>query len=275
VNSPNEIRVIESRYRWSQGLRELYSSREVLFEMVQRQVKIRYKQTGLGVLWVFLQPLIYTGILAAVFSQVARFDTGGYPYPAFVLCVFAAWLFFTRAIGEGTQSLLTERSVITKVYFPRLIVPLASLSAAAIDMLVAYAVILPVVLVFMKSVSLSLLFLPVAFVLLFLLSLGIVSITSAVNALYRDVGFAVGFLIQLLFYLSPVLYPSTTFSGRWYYLLMLNPLTGLFESIRWAILPAYPFPGLALGVAVCEIALLLAVGPSMFAKFEVQVADRI
>lgn len=255
-------------------MRELVASREVLAELVRRQVKLRYKQTALGVMWVFLQPLVYTAILAAVFSRIVRFETG-YPYPVFVLSAFSAFMFFSRSVAEGTQSLLAERNVITKVYFPRLIVPIATLSAAAVDMLVAYLLIVPAIGIYLRSVSWSLLALPLFLAVLFLLCFGIVCITSAINALYRDVGFVVGFLLQVWIYLSPVLYPSSVFTGRWAYLAALNPLTGLLEAVRWALLPGYAFPGSALAVSVAETAIVVIVGPMVFAHFESKVADRI
>ena len=254
--------------------RELWAYRDVGFMLAQRDVKVRYKQTFFGVAWALLQPLSAMGLFTLVLGRFAGVPSEGLPYAAFVLCGLAVWFPFSSAVMSAAESLVVDPELVTKVYFPRLLAPLGAVLAAAVDLAVSLAVAQVVALIVGVPLQPTLVLLPLCALVLLVVCLACGLWLAALNVLYRDVRYALGFLMQLLFFASPIVYPSTLADGPWRMVLALNPLVGVIELFRWALLGARA-PGpealVSLGAAVA----LLISGLLFFRSAERQFADRI
>jgi len=213
-------------------LRELVAYRELLFSWVVREMKVRYKQSLLGVAWAILQPLSATIVLVVVFSYFARIPTDGIPYPVFYYCGLLPWTFTSTSITMGADSLVRNMNLVTKIYFPREILPIASVLAGFLDLALASLVFVLMLLYYRVTVGPSILLVPVLLLIQVLLTMGIVLLASALNVFYRDIRFVVPLGLQLWFYLTPIIYPLSLVPERFRSLYMLNPMAGLIESYR-------------------------------------------
>jgi len=255
-------------------LRELWAYRELLFFLTWRDVRVRYKQAVLGMGWVVLQPLLMTLVFTVFLGVIVRVPSDGVPYPIFAYAGLLLWTFFSGAISGSGNSLVGNAHLITKVYFPRLLVPLASILARMVDLLVALVMLIGLMIYFRVGVSTGLLMAPILIVLLALLALGLGMWTSALNVKYRDVGLALPVFIQLWMFVSPVVYPLTLVPERWRLLYSLNPLVGIIEGFRAALF-GRSFNWQALGIsAIVTVALLLYAG-YVFKRREKTFADII
>ena len=225
--------VIEPRSHWFDlGLRDIWAYRELLYFLTWRDVKVRYKQAALGVLWVVLQPLLTTVILTIFLGKLARVPSDGFPYPVFVYAGLLPWTFFSAALLSSGNSLVSSAHLITKTYFPRLIIPSASIGARLVDFAIGFVNLIALMIYYGVGVSSTILVLPMVVVLLSLLALSVGMWAAAVNVKYRDVGVALPVLIQLWMFASPVMYPSSIVPAKYAWVYKLNPLTGILDGFR-------------------------------------------
>src|SRR6476661_7288505 len=265
--------VIEPRRGWQiLNLRDLWTYRELLYFLTWRDVKVRYKQTALGAAWAILQPLFMMVIFTIFFGRLAAVDSAGIPYPLFALAGLVPWTFFSNAIAASGNSLVGNANLITKVYFPRLIVPAAAMMAGLVDFLLAFLLLCFLMVYYHVTLTVQILFLPVLILLTALFSLGIGTWMSALNVKYRDVRFALPFVIQLWLFVSSVILPSSSIPQKWRWLLMLNPMSGIIEGYRAALF-GLPFDWPALSIAAVLTLLVLLYAIYAFARVERSFAD--
>jgi len=273
---PNEpLVVIQPSKRWSTlSLKDIWAYRELLFFLTWRDVKVRYKQTALGAAWAILQPLFMMVIFTIFFGRLAGVGSSGIPYPLFALAGLVPWTFFSNAITASGNSLVGSAHLITKVYFPRLIVPAAAMLAGLVDFLLAFLLLCLLMLYYRVTLTVQILFLPVLVLLTALFSLGVGTWMSALNVKYRDVRFALPFLIQLWLFVSSVILPSSSIPPKYRWLLLLNPMSGIIEGYRSALF-GLPFDWPALSVATVLTLLVLLYAIYAFARVERSFADII
>jgi lipopolysaccharide transport system permease protein len=255
------------------NLRDVWDYRELLFFLVWRDIKVRYKQTALGAAWAIIQPVMQMVVFSVFFGRLAKVPSDGVPYPVFAYTAMLPWNLFAFALGESSNSLVSSQNLITKVYFPRLVVPMASVLAGIVDFGIAFVVLLGMMLYYGIHPTLAILWLPlfVIFALASALSVGLWF--SALNVKYRDVRYTIPFLTQIWMMATPVAYPSSLVPEKWRALYGLNPMTGVVEAFRWALLGKPGNPGAMLWVSVCAVILLLAGGVAYFRRTESTFAD--
>jgi lipopolysaccharide transport system permease protein len=253
---------------------DLWRNHELLWALTWRQISIRYKQTAIGVAWVVLQPVIMTMLFTFVFARMMKFSAGDIPYPVFVMGGLVAWQFIARAVGEATNSLVSEKDLLTKVYFPRLILPVSYMGAAAFDMLIGYAVVACVMLFYGVGFGLHLLAFPVFLLLIMALAAGLGVAFAALNALYRDFGYVVPLFVQVWMFASPVIYPASLIPPEYTWLYVLNPLVGLLEGLRWSLLGGSLDVALV-GASALFAVLMALVGIFVFKQAERSVTDKV
>jgi lipopolysaccharide transport system permease protein len=276
VHLPAEpLVVIQPSNRWSVlSFKDIWAYRELLFFLTWRDVKVRYKQTALGAAWAILQPLFMMIIFTIFFGRIAGVASAGIPYPLFALAGLVPWTFFANAITASGNSLVGSANLITKVYFPRLIVPAAAMLAGFVDFMLAFVMLVVLMFYYRVTLTVQILFLPVLILLTALFSLGVGTWMSALNVKYRDVRFALPFLIQLWLFVSSVILPSTSIPQKWRWLLMLNPMSGIIEGYRAALF-GLPFDWPALGMASALTIAVLLYAIYAFGRVERSFADII
>jgi lipopolysaccharide transport system permease protein len=234
------FRIQPSHRLESIGLTELWQYRELIYFLAWRDIKVRYKQTVIGVAWVLLQPLAMTTVFCLIFGRMAQMFPDSVPYPLYVLVALIPWQFFSRVMSESTNSLITDHRLITRVYFPRLVVPIATALTASVDFALAMSLVALLMMWFGVLPGPSLLLLPLAILLMLAAALGVGFWLSALNVEYRDVMHAIPFLVQFWFFITPVVYATTSISTSWRWLLALNPIIAVVESFRWCLLGTVP-----------------------------------
>jgi lipopolysaccharide transport system permease protein len=228
-----EIVKIKQSGRWVNfDLIDLWNYRELLYFLILRDIKIRYKQTFFGVAWAILQPVLTTAISTLIFTQFVRFESENIPYPVYALSGWLIWLFFNSSINNSGNSLINNTNLVTKVYFPRLITPIATVFAVLIDLLIGF--VLLILMMFYYGISLSW---KIVFVLIFMLLLIVLTSSfgiafSALNVRFRDVKYALPFALQMLMFATPIFYSTKILSEKWQFILSFNPLTGILEGFR-------------------------------------------
>jgi lipopolysaccharide transport system permease protein len=267
--------VIQPTRNWRLvSLKDLWAYRELLFFLTWRDVKVRYKQTALGAAWAILQPLFMMIIFTIFFGRLAGIDSGGIPYPLFALAGLVPWTFFSNAITASGNSLVGSANLISKVYFPRLIVPAAAMLAGLVDFALAFLLFCVMMIYYRVAPTLHVLFLPVVIVMTALFALGVGTWMSALNVKYRDVRFALPFLIQLWLFVSSVILPSSALPQKYRWLLMFNPMSGIIEGYRSALF-GLPFDWSAIAMAAAITIAVLAYAIYSFARVERSFADII
>lgn len=267
--------VIQPSRKWSLlNLTDIWAYRELLFFLTWRDVKVRYKQTALGAAWAILQPLFMMLIFTIFFGRLGGVGSSGIPYPLFSLGGLVPWTFFSNAITASGNSLVGSAHLITKVYFPRLIVPAAAMLAGLVDFLLAFLLLCLLMIYYRVGITVQILFLPVLVLLTALFSLAVGTWMSALNVKYRDVRFALPFLIQLWLFVSSVILPSSSVPAKWRWLLLLNPMSAIIEGYRSALF-GLPFDWPALSVAAVLTLLVLLYAIYAFARVERSFADII
>lgn len=253
---------------------ELWRYRELLYIFVWRDLKVRYKQTAIGVLWAALQPLLMMALFTFVFGRLAKVPSDGIPYPVFVFAGLLFWNYFSTTVLTASNVLVDQENLIKKVYFPRLMLPLASALTPIVDFCIAFVILLSVMAYYHYIPHLAgLLFLPVALILSFLSASGLGLLLSAVNVKYRDVRYALPFFIQILLYVTPVIYPSTLVSKNFQWVLALNPMTGIINSMRSWLFGTVAFEPTILIVSSLSALFLFLVGIFYYRNFERFFAD--
>jgi lipopolysaccharide transport system permease protein len=254
--------------------RELWNYRELLYFLTWRDVKVRYKQTVLGATWAILQPLFMMIVFSLFFGRLAGVDSKGVPYALFALAGLVPWTFFATSVTNSGNSLVGSTNLITKVYFPRVLVPAAAVAAGLVDFTIAFFSLVVAMIYFKVGLTLNILMLPVLVLLTTLFALAVGMWMSALNVKYRDVRFALPFLIQIWLFVSSVIVPSTALPQKWRWLLWLNPMSAVVESFRAALF-GQPFPWQALGIATLITAAALLYSGYSFHKVEKTFADII
>ncbi len=258
---------------WKIDLNELWHYRELLYIFSWRDIKVRYKQTILGVIWVLFQPIVTTGIFSIFFGKIAKLPSDNLPYPLFVFSGLIIWNFFANGLSSSSQSLVIHEGLVKKAYFPRIILPLSAVITTGVDLLIILPVFFAAILFFGYLPHLtSLLFLPILFIILFLTTSGLGLLLSAINVKYRDVRFILPFFIQIGLFLSPVIYPISAIYDLRKWVLILNPLTGVIEVSRQLISGAL-INWFQLGLSFFIALLVFLVGFYYFRKTENLFAD--
>ena len=267
--------VIEPARGWSTlRPKDIWAYRELLYFLTWRDVKVRYKQTALGAAWAILQPLFMMVIFTLFFGRLAGVGSDGVPYPLFAFAGLVPWTFFSNAVTASSNSLVGSANLITKVYFPRLIVPAAAMLAGLVDFFLAF-ILLAVLMVFYRiTPTVHLLFLPALILLTALFGLGVGTWMSALNVKYRDVRFALPFVIQLWLFVSSVILPSSSVPPKWRWVLLFNPMSAIIEGYRSALF-GLPFDWPALGIASFLTVLVLFYATYSFGRVERSFADII
>lgn len=264
LRSDSSVTVIRpSSGRMILGLGELWEYRELIYFLAWRDVKVRYKQTAIGLAWVILQPLSMIALFSIVFGRFARMPSDGVPYFLFTLAALLPWQYVSRVVTDSSTSLIADQRLVTRVYFPRLVIPLATALAALVDFGVALALV--IILFALSGVipGFPLVFLPLAFLMMIAVALSIGIWLSALTVEYRDVIHAVPFINQLWFFATPIVFPASLFPERWRPILAMNPLTGVVDLFRWCLLGTTPSPSLLI-VSVVTTTLLLSTGLMWF-----------
>jgi len=254
-------------------LNELWEYRELLYFLIWRDIKVRYRQTVLGGLWAILQPLITMVIFSLVFGRLAQIPSDGLPYPIFSYSALVPWTFFANALTQASNSLVLSANMVKKIYFPRLTLPMATVLAGVVDFALALAVLLVLMLIYGFTPTINALWLPLFALLALVTSLGVSAWLSAMNVQFRDVRYAVPFLTQVWLFVTPIAYPSSVLSEPWRTLYGINPMAGVVEGFRWALLgtntPPGPMTLVSAGVALA----LLVSGVLYFRRMEKSFAD--
>lgn len=272
--SADEIVVLRPSAGWAAlHLGDLWTYRELLWFLVWRDVKVRYKQTALGAGWAVIQPFFTMLVFSLFFGRLARIPSDGVPYPVFSYCALVPWTFFANGLTQSSNSLVGSANLLRKVYFPRLVIPLAAILAEGIDFLIAAAVLLLMMAYFGLAPTINVLWLPLFVVLLVTTSLGIGLWLSALNVQFRDVRYVVPFITQFWMFSTPVAYSSTLLDEPWRTLYGINPMVGVVEGFRWALLGTSNSPGPMVGVSAAAAFLLLVSGAFYFKRMERRFAD--
>lgn len=276
MNSESEAVEIRPSSGWrSLDLRELWRYRELLYFLVWRDLKLRFKQTVLGVLWLALRPLITMALFTVVFSRMARMPSEGAPYPVFVLIGMIPWNFFSAAVSSGAASLVGSAPLITKVYFPRLIVPAAATVSGIAEVFVSFLMALGLMAWYGQTPPLvAIAYVPLLFIVCYTTAFGVSLFLGALNVRFRDIGNAVPFLLQLWMYATPVVYPLQLVPQRFRWLVELNPMSGVVEGFRSALLGS-PWNVRALGLSVALGVGCLVAGALFFKFDERSFADNV
>lgn len=268
--------VITARRSWSfPDFREIWAFRELLVMLTLRDIKVRYKQTAIGIAWAVIQPVMMMVVFSLVFGTLGKLPSAGLPYPVFVLAGLLPWQLFNKALTQGSMSMVTLGGIMSKVYFPRLIAPLASVMAGIVDFAIALVVLLCVMLYFGFLPGPSALLVPLFILLAFMAAFGASLWLSALNTEYRDVQHALPFLAQIWMFLTPVLYPATLVPEGWRILYALNPMVSSIEGFRWALLGGQPPDPIALAISAAVTLVFIVSGLVYFSRFEKAFVDRL
>jgi lipopolysaccharide transport system permease protein len=255
-------------------LKDLWIYRELLYFLTWRDVKVRYKQTAIGVVWAILQPVLTTAIFTVIFTQFARFESLDVPYPLFALSGLLLWLFVNNSISLASNSLVGNANLVTKVYFPRLIVPVSATLAGLLDLALGFLILLGLMIYYGVGLTWQILLAPVFVAQAILLTLSFGTLFSALNVRFRDVKFALPFALQIWLFLSPVFYPLSIFSGKRRLLFAFNPLSGILEGFRAALFGG-EFDWTLIGISFVLTLVLMLVSIFVFKRMEDDFADLI
>ncbi len=264
------------------NLRDLWVYRELVYFLTWRDILVRYKQTVLGAAWAVIQPVIQMVVFTFIFSNAAGLKSEGVPYPIFNFTALLPWGLFSKAMNDAGRSLVTNRNMITKIYFPRLTIPVASVLAGMLDFAIGFGVYIVIILFYsftnsgyVYKFSLNLLALPAFIFLALIATLGVSLWFSAMHVMYRDVGHILPFLTQIWFFLTPIVYSASVVSQKWQIVYALNPLTGVVEGFRWSLLGIHSLPWQLLAISAGIAVLMLVTGLVYFRNMERRFADEI
>jgi lipopolysaccharide transport system permease protein len=268
------VMLIEPSTGWvSLNLKELWTCRELFYFLTWRDVKVRYKQTELGIAWAIIQPFITMIIFSLFFGRLAKIPSDGIPYPIFSFTALVPWIFFANALTQASNSLVGNSNLITKVYFPRIMIPISAVLSGTFDFALSFAVLVGMLYYYHMSVTSAILFLPFFLLLALITALGTSLWFSALNVRYRDVRFVVPFIIQLWMFATPIAYPSTLIPGRWRLLYGLNPMVGVVEGFRWILTGTQTQPSPVIAASTVVALALLIGGALYFKRVEKTFAD--
>ena len=255
------------------NLSELWQYRELLYFFCWRDIKVRYTQTLLGVAWAIAQPFFTMVVFSLFFGRLARIPSDGIPYPIFVYTALVPWTFFANGLSQASESLVANSNLIKKVYFPRLIVPVSAVLSGIVDFILAFIVLLGMMLYYGMVPTVNILWLPVFVLLAMVTAMGLALWLSAFNVQFRDVRYVIPFLIQLWLFATPIAYPSSLLPELWRVLYGMNPMVGVVEGFRWALLGTATAPGPMIVVSAVAALLFLVTGVFYFCRVEKSFAD--
>ncbi len=258
------------------NLKDLWTYRELVFFMVWRDVKVKYKQTMLGMAWAVIQPIMTMLVFTFLFGKVAKLPTDGIPYPVFAFTALLPWGLFVTALNQGSRSLVAHHNMVSKIYFPRLILPMASVFAGLVDFLIAFVILIALMFYYQVTPAWNIIWtLPLFLLLAIITAMGVALWLSAINVRYRDVNQALPFLTQFWLFITPVAYSSSVVSEKWQIAYSLNPMAGVVNGFRWALLGSGNGPDLTFWVSASISILILISGLFYFRSMEKTFADTI
>ena len=272
---PRKI-IIQPSSGWKAlNLRDLWIYRELVYFMTWRDLKVRYKQTLLGAGWAILQPFLTMVVFSIFFGNLAGVPSDGVPYPIFSYTALIPWTLFSKALQDASRSLVNSSHMITKVYFPRMILPLASVLAGVVDFLIAFVVLLGMMAYYRMVPTANVWAVPLFLLLALITAIGVSLWLSALNVLYRDINYVLPFLTQFWMYITPIAYASSLIPEKWRLIYFLNPMTGVVEGFRWALLGTGTAPGIMTLVSSLVAIVLLITGMFYFKRMERLFADMV
>jgi len=270
----NNVTRIEPDRGWSfVNLKELWAYQDLIYLLVWREIKGRYRQMALGPLWIVIQPLMSIVVFSLVFGRLAQIPSEGVPYPIFAYTALLPWQLFSTAVSKSASSLVANMNIISKVYFPRMVVPIASVFTGVVDFGMSFGILLGMMLFFGTSPTLAVVLLPLYLLLAIAVALGVGLWLASLSVRFRDVSFAITYLVQLWFYATPVVYPSSLVPDRWLLLYRLNPMTEVIDGFRWALLSRGHAPDSVTVFVVLEVLVLLISGAIVFRRTEGSIVD--
>lgn len=268
-----ELLIEPSRGWVSLGLREVWQYRELLYFLTWRDIKVRYKQTALGAAWAIIQPVFTMVIFSLFFGHLAKIPSDGIPYPIFSFAALVPWTFFATGLTGASNSLVGSANLVSKVYFPRLTIPISTVLSGVVDFVVAFVVLLGMMLYYGIWPTVNVVWLPLFLLLALVTSLGVGLWLSALNVQFRDVRYVVPFLTQAWMFATPIVYPSSMLSEPWRTIYGINPMVGVIEGFRWALLGSGKAPGPIIAVSSLTALALLVSGAYYFRRMEKTFAD--
>jgi lipopolysaccharide transport system permease protein len=251
----------------------LWAHRELVYFLTWRDIKVRYKQTALGATWAILQPILTMAVFALFFGRLAKMPSDGIPYPLFAFTALVPWMFFANGLTQASNSLVYNQNLLTKVYFPRLAIPISTIIAGFLDFALAFVVLLAMVLYFGIVPTVNIVWLPLFVLLAVVTSVGVGLWTAAVNVQFRDVRYTIPFLTQFWMFATPVAYPSSLLSEPWRTVYGINPMVGVVEGFRWSLLGVNTAPGPVIALSSLVAIGLLVSGAYYFRRMERTFAD--
>jgi lipopolysaccharide transport system permease protein len=270
------IRIAPPSRWWVLPFAELWEYRELLYFFVWRELKVRYKQTVVGAAWAVLQPFLTMLIFSLFFGALAHIPSGGLPYPVFYYSALLPWMYFSASLQNATNKIVENQNVITKVYFPRVALPISAVISGLVDFAISFLMFVAIMIYYHVRPTWTILLFPVFLLLAVLTALGVGLWLSALNAIYRDVRYVVPFLVQFWMFASPVVYPSSLVTAKWpkwAWLYGLNPMVGVIEGFRWSLTGAGDPPGRMLLASSSVVLVVLVGGLMYFQKMETTIAD--
>lgn len=266
--------IIEPSIGWrALGLKDLWQYRELLYFLAWRDIKVRYKQTVLGAAWAIIQPFFTMAVFSLFFGKLAKIPSDGIPYPLFAYAALVPWTMFANGLSQSADSLVGSANLIKKVYFPRLVIPISSVLSGLVDFVLAFVVLLGMMLYYGLIPTLNVIWLPLFVILALVTSLGTGFWLSAMNVQFRDVRYTIPFLVQFWLFATPIAYPSSLLDEPWRTIYGLNPMVGVVEGFRWALLGTQTAPGTTILVSAIVAATLLVTGAFFFRRMEKTFAD--
>lgn len=275
IRQPETIYIKPSAGLAALNLRDLWTYRELVYFMIWRDIKVRYKQTLLGAAWAVIQPVLTMLVFNFVFGTVAKVPTDGIPYPIFSYTALLPWGLFTAALNNGSRSLTANQNMVTKIYFPRLVLPLASVLGGVVDFGVAFLVLIALMVYYKVTPTAAIWTLPLFLVLTVMTALGVALWLSAINVQYRDVNYVLPFLTQFWLFLTPVAYSAKVISAKWQIAYSLNPMAGVVNGFRWALLGTDTGPNVYMAISIGISLVVLISGLFYFRSMERTFADTI
>lgn len=275
VRQPETIFIKPSTGLATLNLRDLWTYRELVYFMIWRDIKVRYKQTMLGAAWAIIQPVLTMLVFTFIFGTVAKLPTDGIPYPIFSYTALLPWGLFTAALNTASRSLTSNQNMVTKIYFPRLVLPLASVLGGLVDFAIAFLILIVLMIYYKVTPTAAIWTLPLFLLLTVITALGVALWLSAINVQYRDVNYVLPFLTQFWLFITPVAYSVKVISEKWSIVYSLNPMAGVVNGFRWALLGTNTGPNMNMAVSIGVALLFLISGLFYFRSMEKTFADTI
>jgi len=270
---PPVLRIAPVAHWWALPFGELWDFRELLYFFIWRDIKVRYKQTAIGAAWAVLQPFLTMLIFSLFFGKLARIPSQGLPYPIFYYSALLPWMYFAAALQNATNTIVENQRLITKVYFPRLDLPLSSVLSGLVDFGISFLMFVAMMVYYGIRPTPALLWLPAFLLFAVLTALGVGLWLAALNAMYRDVRYVLPFLVQFWMFASPVAYPASLVPAKWRWLYGLNPMAGVIEGFRWSLTGNGEAPGRLVFISAVAVLAVLLGGIAYFQKMETVIAD--